>query len=71
MQAGVASEQTFRTPERFAGAREIPEFTIGTPIGVFSIFAFDDKTLETLEFQSTLDGFLYRFTLFVFILWYP
>jgi hypothetical protein len=56
-----------RTPERFAGAREIPEFTIGTPAGVFSIFELLERIEDTREFQSTLAGFLTREMVAVFM----
>jgi hypothetical protein len=58
IQAAVAEGQTFRTPERFDGASEMPELIIGTPAGVFSIFEFDERIDETREFQSIAAGFL-------------
>ena len=44
-------------PERFDGASEMPELMIGTPAGVFSIFEFEDRIEDTLEFQSIAAGF--------------
>jgi hypothetical protein len=57
IQAAVAEGQTFRTPERFDGASEMPELIIGTPAGVFSIFEFEDRIDKTREFQSIAAGF--------------
>ena len=53
--ARVANLHTLTMPDRFAGAREMPDTIAGVPAGVFSSLAFDDSIDDTFSFQSIVD----------------
>jgi len=55
MHARVAKRHTLTMPERFAGARLIPDTIAGVPAGVFSSLAFDDSIDDTFSLQSIAD----------------